>query len=248
MLAPAKFLGAFSRLRREALACPERSRRATVEILQELAILQFKDIIMARKKSIRLNLLHRVKLKRGMTLIELLISLFIIALMTGVAMPLFSVYQRRNILDNDVQSVAQMFAYARALQNNPDIFTRLNASGLNNLVVKISTVSGTKRIEVYPNNDNNDPSYIIDHHDLDSSESLSISTNNGDFTTADDFTISFSGKPPAEVMTCAPMECNQSLALRLYLTSDSTVDRTVQIQNTYPQDRPTRYFSISILD
>ena len=185
------------------------------------------------------------KLKRGMTLIELLISLFIIALMTGVAMPLFSTYQRRNILDNDAQSVAQMFAYARALQNNPDIFTRLNTSGLNNLVVKISTVSGTKRIEVYPNND---PSYIIDHHDLDSNESLRISTDNGDFTTVDNFTISFSGKPPAEVMTCALMECNQSLALRLYLTSDSTVDRTVQIQNTYPQDRPTRYFSISILD
>jgi len=178
------------------------------------------------------------KHKRGMTLIELLVSLSIIAIMAGVAMPIFSNYQRSSALDNDAQAVAQMFSYARALQNNPDIATRNKDESY---VLKISQTSGSKKIKIYSKTA---PESIIDQYILNSSKEVSISTNSGSVSD-DDFLVTFSGRSPADVITCDPKTCSQTLAIKIYLSRDHSVFRTIQIQNTYPVDHPTQYFSIT---
>ena len=58
--------------------------------------------------------------RSGMTLIELLISLSIIAIMTAITMPMLSSYQRKASLNTDTQSIAQLIEYARTLHNNAD--------------------------------------------------------------------------------------------------------------------------------
>lgn len=177
-----------------------------------------------------------LKLKKGMTLIELLISLFIVALMTGVAMPIFSSYQRRNTLDTDAHSMASIFAYARTLQNNPDVFSRFADPTTTGYTIKIST--GSRRVIIYPKND---PNYIIDQFALARGENLTISAN-PTAPSAADLTISFSGKPPTETISCDPGNCSQSLTLTLSLANNSAISRTIFIQNT----TANQYFSVTV--
>ena len=199
------------------------------------------------------SLLVRLKGKRGMTLIELLISLFIIAMMVGVAIPLFSLYQRRNNLDSDAQTVSQMFSYIRALQNNPDSLTRTNTSGLNNMVVKVSTLSSQqlKIITVYSNSS---PTNVIDQLILNSDEDISISSNFG-LAPSGDFFLTFSGKTPTEIFSCATalagstsqteFDCSAYLKLIIYSTKNSSISKTVEIKNTV---LPNQYFSVSTVN
>ena len=195
-------------------------------------------MVMNKKKPIRLGLPPKPRLKRGMTLIELLISLFIIALMTGVAIPLFSAYQRRNTLDTDTHSIASIFAYARALQNNPDVLSRFADPTTRGYTIKIFT--GSRKVIIYPKSD---PNYIIDQFTLARGENLTILTENGEDTSGG-FTISFSGKQPAEKITCSPKACPNYLVLSLWLAYNPHpyAQKTIYVQNT----TATQYFFVTI--
>ena len=169
-----------------------------------------------------------------MTLIELLVSLFIVAVMTVVAIPLFSSYQKRNTLDSDAQSIAQFFSYARAVNSNPDVMTRLNAAGESYFEINIKNANNGKIITLYPKSD---PSYVMDKFYLNSAEQLTI--NGSDLS---DFTVSVRGKPPKESITCSHnIDCS-TLTIKVYLANNQLIYRNIVVKNS----QQNQLFSVTV--
>jgi len=175
---------------------------------------------------IRHGFVSKPRFKRGMTLIELLISLSIIALMTGVALPAFSYYQRRSVVDNDAQALIQMFNYARALQNNPDNYSRNGPNGEWNYELRLTNDSKNRNMALYSAAD---PNTIIDQLTL--SENIEIGYQSGSPNKGNGLKITFSGKPPAEVVTCNVL-CDKKIEIRLRSSAPYSTERTVTILNT----------------
>jgi len=171
--------------------------------------------------------------KKGMTLVELLISLSIIVMMTAVAIPLFSGYQRRSTLSADAQSLAEFFNYARALNNNPDAFSRISQGENRSFEVKITSGNNGVWATLYPNGD---PTYIIDQFGLNPKEKIQINGRQ-----VDNFTAGISGVPPEEKLSCDGGACD-TLTLKIYLASDSSVFRSVVVKNSVSG----RLFSVSV--
>lgn len=189
-------------------------------------------------RNIRTGLLSGPRLKRGMTLIELLISLSIIAMMTGVAMPAFSYYQRRSTVDNDAQALVQMLNYARALQSNPDNFSRNGPNGEWSYEIRLTNVGSNRNVALYSAAD---PNTIIDQLTL--SENIQVGYQSVPADLGNGLKISFSGKPPKEVVTCTTL-CNRWIEIRLKSPAPYSTTRTVRIQNT--NDALKQIMSISL--
>ena len=195
--------------------------------------------------------------KRGMTLIELLISLSIIAMMTGVAIPLFSSSQNRNSINSDAQAVAQMFSYAAALQNNPDSFSRNHPNpdpylidGRVTLKILTATPSISEKITTVMIYSTSSPGIIYDRLILGSREDIKL---NGSLLADDqEFVVDFSGKSPSEKITCSilrsgvpsALDCSTSLNILVTSTRDSEISRNVSITNTNPAN--FKYFSVAV--
>jgi prepilin-type N-terminal cleavage/methylation domain-containing protein len=146
----------------------------------------------------------------GMTLIELLISLSIIALMTVIAIPIFSSYQRRASLNSNANAIAQLIEYARSLHANPDYQRYSTESGV--YTIKISNnAGGNPKIELYSEAD---PSVILDSVKLSSYEEIAPAS----------YSFSFIGKTPEEKI----WSCNGS---RLY-NCPNPLNITVRVKNT----------------
>lgn len=111
------------------------------------------------------------KNRRGMTLIELLISLSIIALMSAIAIPMFSSYQKRAALNSDADAIAQLIEYARSLNANPDYQRYSTGNG----TYKVEIVAGHRgnvRVDLYSESDPSivlDSVKISDYHEINSS-------------------------------------------------------------------------------
>ncbi|HPL01775.1 MAG TPA: prepilin-type N-terminal cleavage/methylation domain-containing protein [bacterium] len=150
------------------------------------------------------------KSRRGMTLIELLISLSIIALMTAIAIPMFSSYQRRASLNSDADAVAQLVEYARSLNANPNYQRYSTERGA--YTIKISNdPRGNPRVELYSEAD---PSIILDSVKLSSYEEIDPSS----------YYFSFIGKTPQEKI----WSCNGP---QLY-NCPNTLDITLRVKNS----------------
>jgi len=165
---------------------------------------------------------HRIKKGRsGMTLIELLVSLSIIALMTAIAIPMFSSYQRRASLNTDADAIAQLIEYARSLNTNPNYQRYSTQSGA--YTVRISNDSRRiPRVELYSEAD---PSIILDSVKLSSYEVINPSS----------YSFSFTGKTPREeIWNCndsggynCPNRLNISVRVK-----NSNLGKIIQINNS----------------
>lgn len=183
--------------------------------------------------------------RRSMTLIELLISLAIIGLMTGIAFPLFSYYQKRSLVDTDIKNFVQLFNYARALQNNPENFSRIADQNQGyNYVIKFTNINNINRATLYSSaNGVIDETYVIDKVDF--SESIFI-TYQDIFTnrSGNNLILSFSGTPPREVVTCSilttPINCDRFILLSLTPLGGGNIIKTVEILNTNESRSPIR--------
>jgi len=199
-------------------------------------------------QNIRTGLLSGSRFKRGMTLIELLISLSIIAMMTGVAIPAFSYYQRRSAVDNDAQALVQMFNYARALQNNPDNFSRNGMDDAWKYELRLTNYGSNRQMILYSTADldsNNQPTVIIDQLTL--SEDIQVGYQIGSPNKGNGLTITFSGKPPAEIVTCST-PCDKNIEIKLSSPAPYSTTRIVVISNSLlnPNGSLKRPFSVTL--
>lgn len=167
-----------------------------------------------------------------MTLIELLVSLFIVGLLTAVAMPLFSSYQRKNTLVSDAESLSQLFSYSRALLQNPEISARVSAK--KGYVIKLSAKNNTAEI-IEAGNQNNQIDKII----FDSREKLSF--NSDGVATSDEIEVTISGKPPKEIMECRQIKpdgssnvisCASKLLINITATGVAGASKKIIVQNS----------------
>jgi len=168
-----------------------------------------------------------------MTLIELLISLSIIVLMTGVAFPLFSYYQKRSLVDTDIKNFVQLFNYARALQNNPENFSRIADQNQGyNYVIKFKNRDNINRATLYSSaNGVIDETYSIDKVDF--SEDISIIDQDGNPFGGDGLTLTLSGTSPKEIISCsAPINCETKISLSLTSRGGGQVTKVAEILNT----------------
>lgn len=163
--------------------------------------------------------------RRSMTLIELLISLAIIGIMTGIAFPYFAYYQKRSNLDSDISNFVSLFNYARALQNNPDNISRVDTSGNYNYVIEFTNDGSTRKAELYSKN--TDPKIIIDKVDF--AEDIII--NNNPKINVNGLVLEFSGFPPKETLTCS-IDCSTSIKIGLKTTGTSSITKTATISNS----------------
>jgi len=159
----------------------------------------------------------------GMTLIELLISLAIIAIMTGIAFPMFSYYQKRSVVDEDISNFVSLFNYARALQNNPDGFSRSNSTESYSYKIKLIESNGTYRAELFSSADQ---STIIDSVDF--SQPIII---NDEYGRSNGLVLSLDGVPPKEVLSCQPENCDSSIRIG-FSTANRSVTKTATIINS----------------
>lgn len=178
--------------------------------------------------------------RRGMTLIELLISLAIIGLMTGIAFPLFSYYQRRSQVDNDVRNFVQLFNYARALQNNPENISRIADQNQGyNYVIKFTNTNDIKRATLYSSaNGVIDETYPIDKVDF--SEDISTTYRHGGSSPrtddGSDLVIKFNGTPPKETVTCSGSSETQTIGCNMWLRVSlvgKSITKSATIINTF---------------
>ncbi|MCX6812154.1 MAG: prepilin-type N-terminal cleavage/methylation domain-containing protein [Candidatus Berkelbacteria bacterium] len=177
--------------------------------------------------------------RRGMTLIELLISLAIIALMTTVALPLFSSYQKRNRLDSDTQLLSGLFNYERALNLSPDYSTRANPTK-NFFEIRFTNAGGKWSAALYSAVSGS--TNFIDRVDFAGGENLSFKINETNPTGGGDFAVDISGKPPTETASCflisgqkTAQSCSNSLSITIALSTASSNpgnSKIVQIQNS----------------
>jgi len=183
-----------------------------------------------------------------MTLIELLVSLAIIALLTAVALPIFSTFQRRNTLNLDAKNLEQLFNYSRTLNNNPSFGSRSFSSDPANADkrygIKISNSS--KKAVLYPADSVGDDSKAIDSVKFDSRETLEFISNVGDswLPIAGDLTVYISGNPPNETVSCKreavytgtippQPDCSQTLFIRITMPGVAN-PKMLSIYGTYP--------------
>ncbi|TSC94337.1 MAG: hypothetical protein Athens101428_323 [Candidatus Berkelbacteria bacterium Athens1014_28] len=187
--------------------------------------------------------------KKATTLIELLISLAIIALLAAVALPLFSVYQRRNQISSDAETINSSLILARATLNNPNIIARSNN------IIKIvfsynsSTKSYSYKIFV---KDDVDPENLIDDFRLFANEDITVTMKDsgGDTTFSNrNFAILLSEKTPNENFKCyqitsreSRINCNQSISIKLSSPRIGGTEKTIVINNT----TSSQLFSINI--
>lgn len=171
--------------------------------------------------------------RKGMTLIELLISLAIIAMMTAIAIPMFSRYQRRASLNTDTESVVQLIEYARTLHNNPD-YQRYSSPESSAYIVQISQNGGTYSVNLFSQADQN---LIIDSAKLSNYDEIISSTT----------LFSIYGDPPNErLWSCNYIgsgldNCPKPLNIRIKV-KNSSLQKTIRIHHT---NEP---FSIEVLD
>ncbi len=176
---------------------------------------------------------HRVrKSQRGMTLIELLISLSIIAIMTLIAMPMLSSYQKRASLNNDVDSIVQLIEYARTLHNNP------NPSQSNGYRIVISNdVNGVSVVELYSLAD---PEVSIDSVKLSSHEEI--------ISEVKDFIFDPRLKTPYDKLwNCngGSYDCGHSVDIIVRI-KNSDMQKTIRVFNT--SDDLNQLFLIKVMD
>lgn len=179
----------------------------------------------------------RIKMcRRSMTLIELLISLSIIAMMTVIAIPMFSSYQRRASLNNDVDGIAQLIEYARALHDNPD-YQRYSIDGAQNssYIIKISkdyNNNGIVQLVTYA-----DQETIIDSVKLSSYEEIS----------PENYSFSIYGESPNErLWSCGNIgsgldNCPKPLDIKVKV-KNTDLQKTIRINHTIEN------FSVEVLN
>ncbi|MEI6144077.1 MAG: type II secretion system protein [Candidatus Berkelbacteria bacterium] len=166
------------------------------------------------------------KKNRGMTLIELLISLAIIGMMTGIAFPIFSYYQKRSTADSDIRNFVSLFNYARSLQNNPENVSRLDSNKKYNYEIKFTNSSNINRAELYLKTDDPAGPIIVDK--IDFAEDIMVNGTVG----GDGLTITFGGTLPDENIICSPIDCSTSIAIGLTTRGVGAVVKTATILNT----------------
>ena len=164
--------------------------------------------------------------RKGMTLIELLISLAIIGMMTGIAFPIFSYYQKRSTADSDIRNFVSLFNYARSLQNNPENVSRLDSNKDYNYEIKFTNSSNINRAELYLKT--NDPAGPIIVDKIDFAEDIMVNGAVG----GDGLTITFGGTLPDENITCSPIDCSTSIAIGLTTRGAGSIIKTATILNT----------------
>ncbi len=170
--------------------------------------------------------------RSGMTLIELLVSLAIIVLMVGITFPIFSYYQKRSTVESDINNFVSLFNYARALQNNPDSFSRSSSDNYS-FIIKLTNNSSTHRAELFSSAD---PTTVIDTANF--SENIAVNT---DTNKSDGLTLSFSGKSPNEIISCS-IDCSSKILFGFSTTGSGSFTRTATILNS----TSTQLLSINI--
>lgn len=161
-----------------------------------------------------------------MTLIELLISLAIIGLMVGIAFPIFSYYQRRSKVDTDIRNFVSLFNYARALQNNPDNFSRTDPTRDYSYEIKFTNNGDTIKAELYSLADTGT---IIDKVDF--SEDINVRFQDNSSNNGDGLTMNFTGSPPREIITCSS-NCDTKIEISLAAAGSVPYTRTATILNS----------------
>ncbi len=140
-----------------------------------------------------------------MTLIELLVSLAIIGLLTAVALPVFSTYQRQNALNLGVKNLEQLFYYSRALNNNPSYSSRNYSEEIANANkrygIKIKPTGSGKKAVLYPAENVGDDSRAIDTVVFDPRTTFEFTDGTGRVITGD-VIVYISADPPNEVVSC----------------------------------------------
>lgn len=183
--------------------------------------------------------MKRLKLS-GMTLVELLVSLGIIGLLTAVALPIFSTFQRRNILRLDAKNLEQIFYYSRTLNNNPSYSSRNLGAGYkdgagNEKRYGIKITRGDNRATLYPigADGNIDTGNAVESWKFDSRETLKITAGNTEV--AGDLVIFISGDLPNETVSCdiAELDCSQIVKIEITMPRVATI-RTISVRGTKP--------------
>jgi Tfp pilus assembly protein FimT len=167
-----------------------------------------------------------------MTLIELLISLSIIAMMTLIAMPMLSSYQKRAALNNDVDSIVQLIEYARTLHNNPN---QPQSNGYQ--IVITSDVNGASVVELYSLAN---PGVSIDSVKLSSYEEIE--------SEVEDFIFDPRLKTPYDKLwNCnkGSYDCGNSVDIIVRI-KNSDMQKTIRVFNT--SDDFSQLFSIKVMD
>lgn len=188
--------------------------------------------------------------KKATTLIELLVSLAIIALLAAVALPMFSVYQRRNQINSDAETINSSLILARAALNNPDIFAR--SDNQIKIVFTYNSSAKSYSFQSFAKGIIDDPENLIDLYQLFPNEEIEVTMNDSRgsptiFTR--DFAILLSGKTPNETFSCFKIttremgvNCNQSISIKISSTRLGGTEKTIIINNT----TASQLFSINI--
>jgi prepilin-type N-terminal cleavage/methylation domain-containing protein len=177
---------------------------------------------------------HRVrKSQQGMTLIELLISLSIIALMTAIAIPMFSSYQRRASLNSDADAVAQLIEYARSLNANPNYQRYSTERGA--YTIKISNdPRGNPRVELYSEAD---PDIVLDSVKISDYHEISPTV----------YSFNLSGKSPMErIWSCngsGEFNCPNPLDITLRVKR-SNLGKIIRVNNS----NNSQNFSVEVIN
>lgn len=190
------------------------------------------------------NVNMRVKLS-GMTLIELLVSLAIIILLTAVALPIFSSFQRRNTLNLDTRNLEQLFYYSRTLNNNPSYGSRDYGATNADKRYGIKITPSKNKATLYPINNTGDvdTSKEIDNVKLDSRETLEFRNNVGGKIDGN-LIVYISGDPPNETVSCKreavytgvippQPDCSQAIYIRISMPGVAN-PKMISIFGTYP--------------
>jgi len=166
---------------------------------------------------------------KGTTLIELLVTLAITGMLVGIALPLFSYYQKRSVLDEEVRNFVSLFNYARALQNNPADSARI-ASSEYHYVIKITNSGADRKAELYAKNN---PTAIIDS--IKFSERVQMAFQDigviGVTGSGDGQTLEFSGFPPNETIGCST-SCTDKVSITLTIESTFATSKTTEVLNS----------------
>lgn len=188
-----------------------------------------------------------------MTLIELLVSIGIIALLAAVSLPIFSSYQRQNKLNLDAKNLEQLFYYSRTLNNNPSYNSR--NSGARNRDAQgnekrygVKIALGEKKATLHPINSAGDidSSKELDSLKFDSRATLELKA--AGVLISQDLTIYISGDPPNETVSCSlagPVQpdCSQVVSIKITLPGVAN-SKTLSIHGTQPA--PGQKFNIQI--
>jgi len=171
-----------------------------------------------------------------MTLVELLISLSIIAVMVVITMPLLSSYQKRAALNNDVDSIVQLIEYARTLHNNPDF--QMHSSQSSGYKIGISNdTNGASVVELYSLAD---PEVSIDSVKLSNYEEI--------VSEVKDFIFDPRLKTPYDKLwNCngGSYDCGNSVDIIVKI-KNSDMQKTIRVFNT--SDDFSQLFSIKVMD